>query len=91
MPPQHQPEQTPSDPPAFVVEVEGYEGEDGQILVENDRADGSPAFGMRDKIYCIAQLDDDGVIRFNDWGYATAAEARKALDGRIRARARPSD
>lgn len=74
--------------PNFIVEVEGFDGEDGRIVVENDRADGSRAFGDPDKIYCIAAMGDDGVVRFNDWGYATAAEALDALAARNRASAR---
>ena len=35
--------------------------------------------GVGDRIYCIGELDDDGVVRFHDWGYATAQEARDAL------------
>ena len=31
---------------------------------------------MADRIYCIGEVDDDGVVRFLDWGYATADEAR---------------
>ena len=62
------PESAPTVPPSFIVEVEGYEGEDGQILVDNYRANGTPKFGSPDKIYCIAAMDADGVIRINDWG-----------------------
>jgi hypothetical protein len=42
----------------------------------NDRAEagaGSPI-----KLYCVGALDGDGIIRFVDWGYATAADARAA-------------
>ncbi len=64
----------------LIVEVEGYDGASGRIVVENDRADGSARFGTRDKIYCIATLGPDGVVRFTDWGYATANEARATID-----------
>ena len=58
----------------LIVEVEGYEGEVGSIVVTNDRvAAESP------RIYCIGTVGPDGVLRFNDWGYATAAEAEDAL------------
>ena len=72
----------------LIVEVEGYEGEDGEIVVENFRAATGAEFGRSDQIYCIAEMGADGMIRFNDWGYATAAEAREAVDGRRRAQAR---
>jgi hypothetical protein len=71
---------------ALIIEVEGYEGEDGSIVVWNDRAARS-GLGVSDRIYCIGEMAADGVIRFNDWGYATAAEARAALDGRRHANA----
>jgi hypothetical protein len=63
----------------FVVEVEGYEGVDGSIIVRNDRAADDPAFGKTDILYCIAQLDSDGILRFQDWGYRTPEEARAVL------------
>lgn len=71
----------PGDP--VIVEVEGYEGQDGEIVVQNWRAD-KPGFGVSHIIYCIAALGDDGVVRFDDWGYATADEAREALQARLR-------
>ena len=58
----------------IIVEVEGYEGELGSIVVTNDRVATEPPC-----IYCIGTVDPDGVLRFNDWGYATAAEAENAL------------
>lgn len=75
----------PGDP--VIVEVEGYEGQDGEIVVENWRAN-QPGFGVSNIIYCIAALGDDGVVRFDDWGYATAEEAREALNGRLSAKKR---
>ena len=59
----------------FVVEVEGFEGERGAIVVQNDDVpEGQP------RLYCIGVLRDDrdGVIRFIDWGYPTIAAARAA-------------
>lgn len=75
-----------SAPPSLIIEVEGYDGEEGRIVVENDRAHRSHRYGVHEKLYCIGQMDDDGVIRFNDWGYATADEAREALGAERRAR-----
>lgn len=70
----------------LIVEVEGYDGDSGRIVVENYRADGSLRHGTPVTLYCIASLGPDGVVRFNDWGYATAAEARDALEAEARAR-----
>lgn len=64
----------------MVIEVEGYEGEDGSIVVWNDRAARGRGFGVSEKLYCIGAVGADGVVRFNDWGYATAEEARAALN-----------
>jgi len=66
---------------ALIIEVEGYEGEDGSIVVWNDRAARGRGFGLSDRIYCIGEMAADGVVRFNDWGYATAEEAREAVGG----------
>lgn len=75
----------------LIVEVEGYEGEDGTILVSNGRAE-SEGLGVAHLLYCIAAVGSDGVVRFDDWGYATADEARHALSGWKRAvAARSSD
>jgi hypothetical protein len=71
---------------AVIVEVEGFEGEDGEIVVENWRAD-RKGDGLSHILYCIAALGEDGVVRFDDWGYATAEEAKEALAGRRRAEA----
>ena len=59
----------------FIVEVEGFEGERGAIVVENDDVP-SP----QPRLYCIGLLKDDhdGVIRFVDWGYPTIKSARAA-------------
>ena len=64
----------------LIIEVEGYEGENGSIVVWNERAARS-GLGVSDRIYCIGEMAADGVIRFNDWGYATAEEAREVLGG----------
>ena len=64
----------------IIVEVEGYEGEVGSIIVTNDEAPSEPP-----RIYCIGQIGEDGILRFIDWGYATAAEAEEALPGWQRA------
>jgi hypothetical protein len=40
-----------------IVEVEGYEGEDGQIVVENYRAE-RIGMGRPNVIYCIASVDE---------------------------------
>ena len=61
-----------------IVEVEGYESEDGSIVVENHRAERC-GVGRANIIYCIGTVDGDGVVRFNDWGYATIEEARVAI------------
>lgn len=61
-----------------IVEVEGYEGEDGQIVVENYRAE-RLGMGKPNIIYCIASLSENGLVTLNDWGYATLEEARMAL------------
>ena len=65
-----------------IIEVEGYDGEGGSIVVTNLRAERSGVLGMTDRIYCIGELGEDGVVRFLDWGYATAEEARDALKPR---------
>ena len=62
----------------LIVEVEGYEGEDGSIIVSNDRALTTRKCGAPDKLYCLAIQGEDGVIRFIDWGYATIEEARES-------------
>jgi hypothetical protein len=62
------------EPPLVVIEIEGYEGEDGAIVVENYRS-----LGVRDRLYCIGELGDDGVVRIIDFGYATVEEASKVL------------
>ncbi|HYV98942.1 MAG TPA: hypothetical protein VE967_15915 [Gemmatimonadaceae bacterium] len=61
-----------------IVEVEGYDGEDGSIVVQNHRADRS-GMGRPNTLYCIGELDGDGVVRLDDWGYATLNEAREAI------------
>ena len=62
----------------IIVEVEGYDSEDGSIVVENHRAR-RRGLGRGDIIYCIGRNEGDGVVRFNDWGYATIEEARAAV------------
>ena len=57
--------------PLLIVEVEGYDGETGQITVSND-------LESTDRLYCVGRVGDDGVVRFVDWGYATIDEAREA-------------
>lgn len=53
----------------IIVEVEGYEGDNGDILVNgSDTA----------MLYCIGMIESDGVLRFVDWGYESAAIARRA-------------
>ena len=62
--------------PMVIVEVESHVGHAGSIVVRNDRAaagEGAPA-----TVFCVGALGGDGVIRFVDWGYATAAAARAA-------------
>lgn len=61
----------------IIIEVEGYDGEDGSIVVENHRAERS--MGRPSIIYCIGSLNADGIVRFSDWGYATIDEARRAI------------
>jgi hypothetical protein len=75
-----------------IVEVEGYDGEDGSIVVENYRAD-RLAMGKPHIIYCIGFVDDNRLVQITDWGYATIAEAREAIGFRKAAqdRARQSD
>ena len=63
----------------IIIEVEGYDGDSGSIGVTNYRADPPESVGVSHLIYCIGELMDDGVVRFHDWGYATAEEARRAL------------
>ena len=65
--------------PKVIIEVEGYDGESGAIIVTNHRAGPPEELGSNDRIFCIGELDDEGVVRFLDWGYATAEEARDAL------------
>ena len=64
----------------IIVEVEGYDSEDGSIVVENHRTERLGA-GRGNVIYCIGTIEGDGVVRFNDWGYATIEEARAAISG----------
>jgi hypothetical protein len=73
-----------------IVEVEGYEGEDGQIVVENHRAE-RIGMGRPNVIYCIGSVDKDGLVRLTDWGYATFEEARTALGYRKTAELRKGD
>ena len=64
---------------AIIIEVEGYDGDEGSIVVANDRAGSErEPMGMPDRIFCVGQIGDDGVVRIVDWGYATANEARAA-------------
>ena len=70
-----------------IVEVEGYDGDDGHILVENYRAE-RLGMGRPNIIYCIGELEPGGIVRINDWGYATIAEARKAIGFRKAAQER---
>jgi hypothetical protein len=63
---------------SVIVEVEGYEGDDGEIVVHNFRAE-RLGMGKPHIIYCIGEIDDHGLVRLGDWGYATEAEARQAL------------
>lgn len=52
----------------FIVEVDGFEGESAGIEVRGGRV-----------LYCIGVQDEqDGVIRFVDYGYRSIAEARAA-------------
>lgn len=72
-----------SDRPArtseFVIEVEGYDGDDGCIVVANRRATSTcGSMGRKDRLFCVGRIGDDGVVRIVDWGYATAEEARAA-------------
>ena len=62
----------------FIVEVEGFEGERGEIVVTNDDSSETTP-----RLYCIGLLadDHDGVVRFVDWGYPTIASARAAWRG----------
>lgn len=61
----------------LIIEVEGFEGEDGSIEVRNHRAEAGEG-GAPDRLFCVALVDESGVGRFVDWGYATVAEARAA-------------
>ena len=61
----------------LIIEVEGSQGEDGSIEVRNHRAEASEG-GTPDRLFCVALLDESGVGRFVDWGYATVDEARRA-------------
>lgn len=60
----------------IIVQVEGFEGEAGTITVNNGRAESG--LGRDDRLYCVAEVSEDGVARFVDWGYATIDEARTA-------------
>lgn len=60
----------------IIVEVEGFEGEYGAITVTNERAESG--LGRDGRLYCVAEVDEGGVARFVDWGYATLDEARSA-------------
>jgi hypothetical protein len=62
--------------PMLIIEVEGYAGDDGQIVVTNHRA--AEGLGTPTRLYCVGALGGDGVVRLVDWGYATAEEARAA-------------
>ena len=61
----------------LIIEVEGFQGEDGSIEVLNHRAEAGEG-GTLDRLFCVAVIDESGVGRFVDWGYATVAEARRA-------------
>lgn len=65
-----------------IIEVEGFQGEDGAIDVCNHRAERGEA-GAPDRLFCVATIDAVGVGRFVDWGYATVTEARSAWPNAI--------
>lgn len=62
----------------FIIEVEGFEGREGEILVTNDRGARGYSLGRPDVLFCVGSMGTDGVIQFLDWGYATIEEAREA-------------
>ena len=62
--------------PMLIIEVDGFTGDRGRIAVTNDRA--TTGHGAPTRLFCVGALGADGVVRFVDWGYATAEEARAA-------------
>lgn len=68
----------------IIVEIEGYVGAGGEIIVVNALAE--DGIGRDDRLFCIASQDDDGVFRLIDWGYATLADAQRAWPEAISAR-----
>ncbi len=60
-----------------IIEVEGFSGDGGSIDVHNHRA-GAGEGGDPERLFCVAAIDEGGVGRFVDWGYATVEEARRA-------------
>ncbi len=70
--------------PYFVIEVEGYEGRDGEIVVVNECARDDPSCGRPHLLYCVGEQGDDGVIRFFDWGYRTIEEALESWPDPVR-------
>ena len=61
----------------IVVEVEGFVGDDGAIIVVDYDSDGKEPH-KEPHLYCVGKLADDGVVRFVDWGYRSIEEARAA-------------
>lgn len=59
--------------PAFIVAVEGFEGEQSAIVVHDGA--GAPL----QVVYCIARQNEvTSVLEFVDYGYRSVEEAREA-------------
>lgn len=62
-----------------LVEVEGYEGLAGSIIVTDETgASTDEDFGINPKLYCVGILDADNKVTLVDWGYASPEEAKAA-------------
>lgn len=59
--------------PAFIVSVDGFQGEQSAIVVHDGAGSPLPA------VFCIArQNESTGVLEFVDYGYRSIDEARRA-------------
>ena len=63
-----------------IIEVEGYDGESGSIIVTKQRADSPTSLGALDRIHCIGEGDDGGIVRFLDWGLRDRRGGQRGIE-----------